>query len=103
MVFVASTALSHKLVRNPAAWPTDAHQALDRRFMDMLRAGRLAEAWQFLDAYARETHVEMGGRNLASMLGVLDGVSPARLSGAMHGEYGPSSGAGHTNFGIHVR
>jgi 3,4-dihydroxyphenylacetate 2,3-dioxygenase len=91
VVFVASSALSHKLVRDPASWPTPAHQALDHEFMQML-----------LDGYARESHVEMGGRNLASMLGVLDGVAAERLSGALYGEYGPSSGAGHTNFGIHV-
>jgi 3,4-dihydroxyphenylacetate 2,3-dioxygenase len=103
VVFVASSALSHKLVRNPAAWPEPVHQALDHDFMAMLRDGRLAEARRFLGGYARETHVEMGGRNFASMLGVLDGVSADRLSGAMYGEYGPSSGAGHTNFGIHVQ
>ncbi len=102
VVFVASSALSHKLVRDPASWPLTAHQALDREFMQMLRDRRLGEARQFLDRYARETHVEMGGRNLASMLGVLDGMDAGRLSGALYGEYGPSSGAGHTNFGIHV-
>lgn len=102
VVFVASSALSHKLVRNPAAWPTAEHQALDHDFMGLLRAGKLAEARRFLGGYAHETHVEMGGRNLASMLGALDGLPADRLNGAMYGEYGPSSGAGHTNFGIHV-
>lgn len=102
VVFVASSALSHKLVRNPASWPTPEHQALDRKFMAMLRDGHLAEARRFLDGYARETHVEMGGRNLASMLGALDGLPAAHMTGALYGEYGPSSGAGHTNFGIRV-
>ena len=86
----------------PASWPTKPHQALDHEFMGLLRDGRLGEARRFLDVYARETHVEMGGRNLASMLGVLDGMPAARLQGALYGEYGPSSGAGHTNFGIAV-
>ena len=103
IVFVASSALSHKLVRNPAAWPIPEHQALDRKFLAMLSEGRLGEARRFLDGYAAETHVEMGGRNIASMLGVLDGVSAERLAGAQYGEYGPSSGAGHTNFGITVQ
>ncbi len=102
VVFVASSALSHQLVRDPASWPTPAHQALDHEFMQLLRERRLGDARRFLDGYARESHVEMGGRNLASMLGVLDGVGAERLSGALYGEYGPSSGAGHTNFGIHV-
>ena len=102
VVFVASSALSHKLVRDPARWPTREHQALDEQFMAMLREGRLGEARRFLDGYAKETHVEMGGRNLASMLGVLDGLPPDRMAGALYGAYGPSSGAGHTNFGIRV-
>ena len=55
-----------------------------------------------LDAYAGETQVEMGGRNIATMLGVLDGVPPERLSGEEYGEYGPSSGAGHTNLALRV-
>ena len=102
VVFVASSALSHRLVRNPASWPTPDHQALDREFLDLLRAGHAGEARRFLDSYARETLVEMGGRNIATMLGVLDGVAPAHLAGMQYGEYGPSSGAGHTNFGIRV-
>ncbi|HEX3953266.1 MAG TPA: hypothetical protein VHW90_06815 [Stellaceae bacterium] len=103
VAFVASSALSHKLVRNPAAWPTPEHQALDRRFVAMLRQGRTADARRFLSGYAAETHVEMGGRNIATMLGVLDGMPADRLAGAEYGEYGPSSGAGHTNFGISVQ
>jgi hypothetical protein len=44
----------------------------------------------------------MGGRNIATMLGVVDGLPSARLTGDEYGEYGPSSGAGHTNFGLRV-
>jgi 3,4-dihydroxyphenylacetate 2,3-dioxygenase len=103
VVFVASSALSHKLVRDPAAWPLKAHQALDDQYKALLSAGKIVEARRFLDGYAPETKVEMGGRNLASMLGVLDGMPAARLRGAEYGEYGPSSGAGHTNFGITIQ
>jgi len=103
VAFVASTALSHRLVRDPASWPLPEHQALDRRFIGMLNEGRLGDARAMLDGYAKETQVEMGGRNLATMLGALDGVAAERLSGREYGEYGPSSGAGHTNFGIAVR
>lgn len=102
VAFVASSALSHRLVRNPASWPTPQHQALDRRFVALLCAGRTGEARRVLDGYAAETQVEMGGRNIATMLGVLDGVAADRLSGEEFGEYGPSSGAGHTNIGIRV-
>ncbi len=103
VVFVASSALSHRLVRNPASWPTPEHQALDRQFITMLLAGHTGNARRFLDDYAKETSVEMGGRNIASMLGALDGVPAAAMSGAEYGEYGPSSGAGHTNFAITVQ
>jgi len=102
VVFVASSALSHRLVRDPASWPTAEHQALDRRFVEMLREGDLAEARRFLDHYAKEAQVEMGGRNIATMLGTLDGLAVDRQDGAEYGEYGPSSGAGHTNFAISV-
>jgi hypothetical protein len=44
----------------------------------------------------------MGGRNIASMLGVLDGIPSEQLTGREFGEYGPSSGAGHTNLGVSV-
>ena len=102
VVFVASSALSHRLVRDPASWPTEANQALDRRFLALLEAGRTNEARQFLAGFAAEAQVEMGGRNIASMLGALDGISRDRLVGREFGEYGPSSGAGHTNIAVSV-
>ncbi|HEV8032790.1 MAG TPA: hypothetical protein VGP42_17395 [Stellaceae bacterium] len=102
VVFVASSALSHRLVRDPASWPTKANQALDRRFVSLLREGSTGEARQSLNGYAVEAQVEMGGRNVASMLGALAGVASDHLAGEEYGEYGPSSGAGHTNLGIRV-
>jgi aromatic ring-opening dioxygenase catalytic subunit (LigB family) len=102
VAFVGSSALSHRLVRDPSAWPIPSHQALDREFVAMLAAGRTGEARDFLAGYAEETHVEMGGRNIATMLGALDGVAARQLSGSEYGEYGPSSGAGHTNFALRV-
>lgn len=100
VVFVASSALSHRLVRDPASWPTDEDQKADRRFVGLLQETRITEASQFLNGYAPRAQVEMGGRNIASMLGVLDGIGSEQLAGKEYGEYGPSSGAGHTNFGI---
>jgi 3,4-dihydroxyphenylacetate 2,3-dioxygenase len=102
VVFVASSALSHRLVRDPASWPTEENQALDRRFVAMLEAGWTSKARQFLAGFAAEAQVEMGGRNIASMLGVLDGIPSEQLTGREFGEYGPSSGAGHTNLGVSV-
>lgn len=103
VVFVASSALSHRLVRDPASWPTAENQALDRRFVGLLSDGNTGEARQMLPGYAAASQVEMGGRNIATMLGTLDGIAPERLSGREYGEYGPSSGAGHTNFGLQVQ
>jgi 3,4-dihydroxyphenylacetate 2,3-dioxygenase len=102
VAFVASSALSHRLVRDPASWPTAENQARDRRFLALLSEGRLAEARALLASYAAEAQVEMGGRNIATMLGCLDGLAPDRLAAAEYGEYGPSSGAGHINFAIRV-
>lgn len=103
VVFVASSALSHRLVRNPASWPTEVNQELDRRFVALLEDGRIEEARHCLNSYAADAQVEMGGRNIASMLGALDGIASEGLAGQEFGEYGPSSGAGHTNLGIRVR
>jgi 3,4-dihydroxyphenylacetate 2,3-dioxygenase len=103
VVFVASSALSHRLVRNPASWPIEADRALDRRFLALLERGRVAEAREFLPGFAAEARVEMGGRNIAGMLGALHDIEPGRLFGEEYGEYGPSSGAGHTNFAISVQ
>ena len=102
VAFVASSALSHRLVRDPASWPIATHQAQDREFLGLLAAGKTAEAWRILPAYAAATLVEMGGRNLATLLGTLDGLPPGSMRGEQYGEYGPSSGAGHVNFGIAV-
>jgi 3,4-dihydroxyphenylacetate 2,3-dioxygenase len=103
VVFVASSALSHRLVRDPATWPLPEHQLQDRRFIALLSDGRIGEARGVLAPYAVETQVEMGGRNIATMLGALDGLAPDRLRGEQYGEYGPSSGAGHTNFALIVQ
>jgi 3,4-dihydroxyphenylacetate 2,3-dioxygenase len=102
VVFVASSALSHRLVRDPASWPLPEHQRLDRDFVAMLCAGHTGEARRALQSYAAETQTEMGGRNIATMLGVLDGLMPEQLAGEEYGEYGPSSGAGHTNIGLRI-
>jgi 3,4-dihydroxyphenylacetate 2,3-dioxygenase len=102
VAFVASSALSHRLVRDPASWPPADHQAQDRKFFGLLRDGRTVDARQMLPGYAEATRVEMGGRNLASLLGALDGVPADRLAAEQYGEYGPSSGAGHVNFGLRI-
>ena len=75
------------------------HLGAGRR-RELQRRSRRGEAREFLAGFAVEAQVEMGGRNIASTLGALDGIPPDRLTGREFGEYGPSSGAGHTNIGV---
>jgi 3,4-dihydroxyphenylacetate 2,3-dioxygenase len=94
-VFVASTALAHKLVRGPGVWPSEVHQQMDREFIAQLVEGRITDAKRNIYAYSEAVVAEMGGRVLATMLGCLDDKGGARFSGKMHGAYGQSSGSGN--------
>jgi 3,4-dihydroxyphenylacetate 2,3-dioxygenase len=96
-VFVASTALSHALVRGRHHMPAPERVALDQRFLQMHQAGQINALIDWLPAYSREAVAEMGGRVLATMLGCAEAVakdSPA-LKASMHGEYAQSSGSGN--------
>jgi len=92
--FVASTALAHRILRGPEVWPPAEHMESDRRFVDMLCKGEIKAAKDWLPDYARSVAAEMGGRNVATMLGTIDDAKP-RLSGARFGAYGQSSGSGN--------
>ena len=91
--FVASGSVSHKLVRGPEKWPSDADQELDHRFARLLADGRYEEAWRWLPEYRAAAEPEMGGRHLAMLLGALVG-SRMHYAGVVHA-YGPSSGSGN--------
>ncbi len=95
VAFVASGALSHELVRGPARWPSEAHQALDRRFMDGLTGGDVPGLQAWLPEFARSAVAEVGGRHLATLLGVMEGGG-GPWAGDVYG-YGPSSGSGNAN------
>jgi len=92
-VFVASGALSHRLVRGPEKWPLPEDLELDRRFAGMLADGDYDGLWKWLPDFARAVEAEMGGRHLAMMLGVLREASFA-FTATVHA-YGPSSGSGN--------
>jgi 3,4-dihydroxyphenylacetate 2,3-dioxygenase len=94
-VFIASSSLSHRLVRVPDQWPCTSSQALDRQFIDMLIEGRVHDAKEWLPAYAQAVNAEVSGRNLATMLGTLDDASALRFAGRQYGSYGQSSGSGN--------
>jgi len=97
-VLVASTALSHALVRGRHNMPTPERVALDQRFIETYKAGRLRELIDWLPAYSREAVAEMGGRVLATMLGCAEALAAdggGALVPSMHGEYAQSSGSGN--------
>jgi len=89
VVFIASGALSHVLVRGPEKWPTEELQRLDYKFIELATQGRAQELQSFLPLFAREVEAEMGGRHLATLVGATGGSFRGRLHA-----YGPSSGSG---------
>jgi len=94
-VFIASSALSHKLFRGQGLWPAEHVQKLDRDFIALLVEGRISEAKAGFADYAEAATLEMGGRPLATLLGCLDDKNGGRFTGRMYGTYGPSSGSGN--------
>lgn len=104
VVLLASTALSHALVRGRHHTPTPERAALDQRFIEQLKAGRVRELVDWLPEFSRASVAEMGGRALATMLGALDSLerSGARFECAMYGDYAQSSGSGNANLCVRV-
>jgi 3,4-dihydroxyphenylacetate 2,3-dioxygenase len=102
VVFLASSAFSHALVRGRHLMPTPEREALDRRFIDQLKQGAIADAIAWLPEYSREAAAEMNGKPLATMLGALQalGADGARLAGEQFGGYAQSSGSGNANIAV---
>jgi 3,4-dihydroxyphenylacetate 2,3-dioxygenase len=98
-VFIASTALAHQVRRGPELWPPEEHQAQDRRFIELIRGAHVAEAKEFLPAYARSVVAEMSGRTLATMLGTVDETA-GRFAGCSYGAYGQSSHTGNISLSL---
>ena len=94
-VFVASTAFSHVLVRGRHNLPTPERIAADQRFVELLKRGAIAEATMGFAEYSRFTGAEMGGRPLATFLGVANAMCAEgkTLSGRQYGDYAQSSGS----------
>jgi 3,4-dihydroxyphenylacetate 2,3-dioxygenase len=104
VVFLASCALSHKIVRGPHLWPTPERIELDRRFMDLMQQGNVAELLAWLPEYNHAAVAEMGGRVLATMLGTLDALAQngIKLVGRKYGDYTQSSGTGNANVAVYA-
>ena len=99
VVLLASSALSHDLVRGRHLKPTPEREALDQRFIDQLKHGAVADAIAWFPEYSRAAAAEMNGKPLAVMLGALQGLSAdgAKLVGKQFGGYAQSSGSGNAN------
>lgn len=80
VVFVASGALSHNLVRGRHHNPTPAEHALDKQFIEYIMNKDLQSAFDMLPQYASMAKVESGGRHLAMLLSMIThGYEPVNL------------------------
>jgi aromatic ring-opening dioxygenase catalytic subunit (LigB family) len=95
VVFLASTALSHLLVRGRQNWPTPERLEADKRFVEQLKRGAIDEVIAGFTEYSRKTVAEMGGRALATMIGVAAAMSREGkpIAASQYGEYAQSSGS----------
>jgi 3,4-dihydroxyphenylacetate 2,3-dioxygenase len=98
-VFLASTALTHALVRGRHLMPTPERIDADLILIDRLKRGALEDLIADFAEYSRKTVAEMGGRTLATLLGVMLGIknTGAALQGRQYGQYAQSSGSGNAN------
>jgi 3,4-dihydroxyphenylacetate 2,3-dioxygenase len=96
-VFLASTAFAHVLVRGRHNMPTPERVAGDKAFIEKLRAGAVEDAVAGFGDYSRLVGAEMGGRPLATLLGVMRAMAAdgAKLTGRQYGEYAQSSASGN--------
>jgi 3,4-dihydroxyphenylacetate 2,3-dioxygenase len=96
-VFLASTAFAHILVRGRHNMPTPERVAGDKAFIEHLKAGAIEDAVAGFGDYSRLVGAEMGGRPLATLLGVTRAMAAdgAKLGGRQYGEYAQSSASGN--------
>jgi hypothetical protein len=71
----------------------------DQIFIDQLKRGAVDAALAGFADYSRLAVAEMGGRALATLLGVAKALGEAgvRLEGRQYGDYAQSSGSGNAN------
>lgn len=99
VVFLASSAFTHDLVRGRHFMPKPERAALDRRFIDQLKRGAVKEMSASFPEYSRAVVAEMGGKPLATLLGALQALDEvgAKLVGEQFGGYAQSSGSGNAS------
>ncbi len=105
VVYLASSALTHDLVRGRHFRPTPEREALDARFIEQLKQGQVAEALAWFPEYSRAVVAEMNGKPLAAFLGVLQALSEdgVKLKGEQFGGYAQSSGSGNVSLALWQR
>jgi len=94
-VFLTSSALSHLLVRGRQNWPTPERVEADKRFIEQLKQGAIDEVIAGFTEYSKRVVAEMGGRALATMIGVASAMSRdgKPLRARQYGDYAQSSGS----------
>jgi 3,4-dihydroxyphenylacetate 2,3-dioxygenase len=98
-VVIASSALTHALVRGRENWPKPERVEADQRVIDMLKQGQIDNVIEGFVDYAKSGVVEMGGRAIATMLGATRAVAgdKGQLAARQFGGYAQSSGSGNAN------
>ena len=98
-VFISSCALAHHLIRAPERWPSEEHQALDRRLIRLMEGGRVKELIEWSPTWCKTAVAEMGGRTISSMMGAMEALERAAgpLRGRRIGPYAQSSGSGNAS------
>jgi len=97
VVLLASTALTHLLVRGRHHMPTAERVEADKNFIDLLVRGAIDEAINKFGDYSRTVAAEMGGRALATMLGAVRAMKGdgSALAAKQYGDYAQSSASGN--------
>lgn len=81
VIFAASGALSHNLVRGRHNTPTVSEHAMDKQFIDFIMKQDYQSAYKMLPQYASLAKVETGGRHLAMLLAMVEeGGKPTFLA-----------------------
>jgi 3,4-dihydroxyphenylacetate 2,3-dioxygenase len=101
-VVIASSALTHALVRGREHWPTKQRMEADQVVIDLLKLGDIESVIAGFPEYAKNCVVEMGGRAIATMLGAAGAFAAdsGRLAALQFGDYAQSSGSGNVNLVI---
>lgn len=99
VVVIASSALTHALVRGRESLPTRERIDADKRVIDLLKRGAIDAVIAGFPDYARAGVVEMGGRAIATMLGATRALAREKgpLAAQQFGDYAQSSGSGNAN------